>query len=68
MSAYDFLSEWFRDDRIKAVLAYYASIGTFAGPKTPGSAYVIMHHVTGENAGAGGCAECTIASSSDGAG
>jgi phytoene dehydrogenase-like protein len=54
MSAYDFLSEWFHDDRIKAVLAYYASIGTFAGPKTPGSAYVIMHHVMGENAGAGG--------------
>ncbi|MBV8804240.1 MAG: NAD(P)/FAD-dependent oxidoreductase, partial [Sinobacteraceae bacterium] len=54
MSAYDFLSEWFADDRIKAVLAYYASIGTFAGPKTPGSAYVIMHHVMGENAGAGG--------------
>lgn len=54
MSAYDFLSEWFQDDRIKAVLAYYASIGTFAGPKTPGSAYVIMHHVMGENAGAGG--------------
>ena len=54
MSAYDFLSEWFEDDRIKAVLAYYASIGTFAGPKTPGSAYVIMHHVMGENPGAGG--------------
>ncbi|HEY6483995.1 MAG TPA: NAD(P)/FAD-dependent oxidoreductase [Steroidobacteraceae bacterium] len=54
MSAYDFLSEWFVDERIKAVLAYYASIGTFAGPKTPGSAYVIMHHVMGENAGAGG--------------
>jgi phytoene dehydrogenase-like protein len=54
MSAYDFLSEWFSDDRIKAVLAYYASIGTFAGPKTPGSAYVIMHHIMGENAGAGG--------------
>lgn len=54
MSAYDFLSEWFTDDRVKAVLAYYASIGTFAGPKTPGSAYVIMHHIMGENAGAGG--------------
>lgn len=54
MSAYDFLSEWFQDERIKAVLAYYASIGTFVGPKTPGSAYVIMHHVMGENAGAGG--------------
>jgi phytoene dehydrogenase-like protein len=54
MSAYDYLSKWFEDERIKAVLAYYACIGTFAGPKTPGSAYVIMHHVMGENAGAGG--------------
>lgn len=54
MSAYDFLHEWFEDDRIMAVLAYYASIGTFAGPKTPGSAYVIMHHVMGEHEGAGG--------------
>ena len=54
MSAYDLLSEWFEDDRIKAVLAYYASIGTFAGPKTPGSAYVLMHHVMGEHEGAGG--------------
>ncbi|SCW55534.1 phytoene desaturase family protein [Ancylobacter rudongensis] len=54
MSAYDFLREWFDDDRIMAVLAYYASIGTFAGPKTPGSAYVIMHHIMGEHEGAGG--------------
>ncbi|WP_407048961.1 phytoene desaturase family protein [Methyloraptor flagellatus] len=54
MSAYDFLKEWFEDDRVMAVLAYYASIGTFAGPKTPGSAYVIMHHVMGEHEGAGG--------------
>lgn len=54
MSAYDFLHQWFEDDRVMAVLAYYASIGTFAGPKTPGSAYVIMHHVMGEHEGAGG--------------
>lgn len=54
MSAYDFLREWFEDDRVMAVLAYYASIGTLAGPKTPGSAYVIMHHVMGEHEGAGG--------------
>ncbi|HCP18584.1 MAG TPA: NAD(P)/FAD-dependent oxidoreductase, partial [Alphaproteobacteria bacterium] len=54
MSAYDFLSEWFEDERIMAVIAYYASIGTFAGPKSPGSAYVIMHHVMGEHEGAGG--------------
>jgi phytoene dehydrogenase-like protein len=54
MSAYDYLREWFEDDRVIAVLAYYASIGTFAGPKSPGSAYVIMHHVMGEHEGAGG--------------
>ena len=54
MSAYDFLREWFEDERVMAVIAYYASIGTFAGPKSPGSAYVIMHHVMGEHSGAGG--------------
>ncbi len=54
MSAYDFLREWFEDERVMAVLAYYASIGTFAGPKTPSSAYVIMHHIMGEHEGAGG--------------
>ncbi|MBV9524100.1 MAG: NAD(P)/FAD-dependent oxidoreductase [Alphaproteobacteria bacterium] len=53
-SAYDYLSDWFESDIIKAILAYYASIGTFAGPKSPGSAYVIMHHIMGEHAGAGG--------------
>ena len=54
MSADDYLKRWFEDSRIRAVLAYYASIGTFAGPKTPGSAYVIMHHIMGEHEGAGG--------------
>ena len=53
-SAYDYLSAWFEHDVIKAVLAYYASIGTFAGPKSPGTAYVIMHHLMGEHQGAGG--------------
>jgi phytoene dehydrogenase-like protein len=53
-SVYDYLSRWFENDIIKAVLAYYASIGTFAGPKSPGTAYVLMHHVMGEHAGAGG--------------
>lgn len=53
-SVYDFLSRWFENDTIKAVLSYYASIGTFAGPKSPGTAYVLMHHLMGEHAGAGG--------------
>jgi phytoene dehydrogenase-like protein len=54
MSADDYLSRWFESDVVKAVLAYYTGIGTFAGPKTPGSAYIIMHHIMGEHAGAGG--------------
>ncbi len=54
MSADAYLSEWFERTEVKAVLAYYSGIGTFAGPKSPGSAYVIMHHVMGEHAGAGG--------------
>jgi len=53
-SANDYLSAWFENDIIKSVLAYYCCIGTFAGPKSPGSAYVIMHHLMGEHQGAGG--------------
>ncbi len=53
-SVYDYLGRWFENDIIKSVLAYYASIGTFAGPKSPGTAYVLMHHVMGEHEGAGG--------------
>ncbi len=54
MSADDFLARWFEHPVTKAVLAYYCSIGTFAGPKTPGSAYVVLHHIMGEHEGAGG--------------
>src|SRR6202008_3707127 len=53
-SAYDYLAAWFEHDTIRSLLAYYASIGTFAGPKSPGTAYVIMHHLMGEHEGAGG--------------
>ncbi len=53
-SAYDYLSVWFDSDVVKTVLAYYACIGTFAGPRSPGTAYVILHHLMGEHAGAGG--------------
>ena len=53
-SAYDYLSQWFESDTIKAIFGYYASIGTFASPKTPGSAYVLLHHLMGEHQGAGG--------------
>lgn len=54
MSADDFLARWFEHSVTRAVLGYYCSIGTFAGPKTPGSAYVVLHHIMGEHEGAGG--------------
>ena len=53
-STADFLDRWFESDQLKATLAYYGSIGTFAGPSTPGSAYVLLHHLMGEHEGAGG--------------
>jgi phytoene dehydrogenase-like protein len=54
MSAYDFLSEWFESDVVKGLYAYYSGIGSFQGPKTPGSAYILLHHLMGEHEGAGG--------------
>ena len=54
LSADEFLGRWFERTEIRAVLAYYSGIGTFAGPRTPGSAYVTLHHLLGEHAGAGG--------------
>ena len=54
MSAEDYLSEWFESTHVKAVLAYYCGIGSFVGPKSPGSAYIVTHHLMGEHAGAGG--------------
>jgi phytoene dehydrogenase-like protein len=54
MSADEYLARWFEHPVTRAVLAYYCSVGTFAGPKTPGSAYVVLHHIMGEHEGAGG--------------
>ena len=54
MSADDYLARWFEHPVTRAVLAYYCSVGTFAGPKSPGSAYVVLHHIMGEHEGAGG--------------
>jgi phytoene dehydrogenase-like protein len=44
MSAKDFLNEWFESEEVKAALCGSAVIGTFAGPSTPGTAYVLAHH------------------------
>jgi phytoene dehydrogenase-like protein len=47
MSARDFLDEWFESDELKAALCTQGVIGTFAGPRTPGTAYVLAHHSIG---------------------
>jgi len=52
MSADDFLSEWFETDVLKATQAQIGLIGTFLGPKSPGTAYVLLHYYLGELDGA----------------
>jgi phytoene dehydrogenase-like protein len=47
-SARDFLDGWFEDDHVKAAFAFDAVVGNYAGVSTPGSAYVLLHHVFGE--------------------
>lgn len=54
MSAADFLDEWFTDERVKGALATQALVGSWCGPMSPGSAYVLMHHWVGEVDGQGG--------------
>ncbi len=54
MSIGDFLDQYFESDKIKAAKAYYGSIGTFLGPRSPGTAYVLLHHLMGDLGGAGG--------------
>jgi phytoene dehydrogenase-like protein len=46
-SAGDYLDEWFESDEIKATLVTDGVIGANGGPRTPGTAYVLMHHVMG---------------------
>jgi phytoene dehydrogenase-like protein len=47
-SAGDWLDGWFESDPIKAALGFDSVVGTYASPYTPGSAYVLLHHVFGE--------------------
>src|SRR5579859_5801015 len=47
-SAGDILDQWFETDVLKGLLGFDAVIGNYASPYTPGSAYVLLHHVFGE--------------------
>jgi phytoene dehydrogenase-like protein len=59
MSAAEFLDDYFEDDLIKAAMASPGIIGTALGVYSPGSAYILLHHVMGDvdgNVGAWGLA------------
>jgi phytoene dehydrogenase-like protein len=47
-SAGDLLDHWFESDAVKALFGFDAVVGNFASPYTPGSGYVLLHHVFGE--------------------
>lgn len=48
LSAAEFLDQFFESDPVRAVFGFDAVVGNFASPYTPGSAYVLLHHVFGE--------------------
>jgi phytoene dehydrogenase-like protein len=48
MGAADFLEQWFEHDAIVATMASWGIIGTFLGVRSPGTAYVMLHHYMGE--------------------
>ena len=48
MSAADFLDTWFETDVLKATMSASGIIGTFLGIRSPGTAYVLLHHYMGE--------------------
>ena len=51
-SAVDLLDRWFESDALKAPMAVSGIIGTFPGVRSPGTAYVLLHHYMGEIDGA----------------
>ncbi|HUY61542.1 MAG TPA: NAD(P)/FAD-dependent oxidoreductase, partial [Candidatus Dormibacteraeota bacterium] len=48
LSVADFLDEWFEDPAVKGALCPGGVIGAWAGPHSPGTAYVLLHHRMGE--------------------
>lgn len=47
-SAGEYLDGWFESDPIKAILGFDGIVGNYASPYTPGTAYVLLHHLFGE--------------------
>lgn len=53
-SVRDLLDARFRNERLKTMLATDGLIGTYGGPSTPGTAYVLLHHYLGNILGSRG--------------
>ncbi len=47
-SAGDWLDGWFESDPIKAAFGFDGVVGAYASPYSPGTAYVLLHHVFGQ--------------------
>ena len=54
MSVGDLLDDWLTDDAIKGAYASTGVVGVWAGPRTPGTAYNLLHHELGELDGVSG--------------
>ena len=54
MSAVDMLDQYFETDVLKATMSASGVIGTLLGIRSPGTAYVLLHHYMGEIDGAYG--------------
>ncbi|MEA2331836.1 MAG: hypothetical protein QOH58_1974 [Thermoleophilaceae bacterium] len=54
MSVGDLLDEWFENDALKGSFASTGVVGVWAGPRTPGTAYNLLHHALGELNGVSG--------------
>ena len=53
-SATDILTRYFSHELVQALFGFDAIVGNYASPDTPGSAYVLLHHMFGETAGVQG--------------
>ncbi|HMJ97210.1 MAG TPA: NAD(P)/FAD-dependent oxidoreductase [Thermoleophilaceae bacterium] len=48
MSVGDLLDDWFETDELKGAIGSTGVVGVWAGPRTPGTAYNLLHHALGE--------------------
>lgn len=54
IAAAEYLDRWFESAPIKALFGFDGIVGNYASPHTPGTAYVLLHHVFGQSNGVKG--------------